>query len=117
MSGKKGQNPKLFKNKKNVLCKCDNFVPIVVPGLSSEAHRTSSAEDSAENTKESTLDHPETTKASRHRLQDLPEWLQEFTDNLLLPRSIPFGRDSKDPPEPPRLETLPSKALQEKHNV
>ena len=30
-------------------CKCDNFAIIVVPGLSSGAHFTSSAEDSAEN--------------------------------------------------------------------
>ena len=75
--------PKSYQKHKNVPCKCDNFVPIVVPGLSSEADLTSSAEDSAETTKESTLDDQETTKASRHRLQDLPEWLQEFTENLV----------------------------------
>ena len=59
---------------KNAPCKCDNFVPIVVPGHSSEAHLTRLAEDSAETTKELTPDEQETTKASRDRLQNLPEW-------------------------------------------
>ena len=38
-----GQNPNVIKNNKNVPCTCDNFVPIVGPGLSSETHLTSSA--------------------------------------------------------------------------
>ena len=36
---------------------------------------TGSAEDSADNTKELTPDDQDTTKASRNRLKDMPEWL------------------------------------------
>ena len=56
------------------LCKCDNFVIIVFPVLSSEAHFTSSAAYSAENNKELTPDGQETSPASGNRLQYLPEW-------------------------------------------
>ena len=42
-------------------------------------------------------------------MQDLPERLQEFTENLVEPRSTSSGRDSKDPPEPPRPEPLHQK--------
>ena len=63
---KEHQNPHLIKkNGKRAPCTCDNFVPIVVPGLSSEAHLTSSAEDPAETTKELTPKDRETTKTSR----------------------------------------------------
>ena len=47
---KEGQTPTFFfRNKSNlVLCKCDNFVLIAVPGRSSEAHLVSSADDPPE---------------------------------------------------------------------
>ena len=45
----------------------------------SDAHLTSSAADSSENTKDLTPDEQETTRASRSRLQDLPEMLWELT--------------------------------------
>ena len=61
-------------------CKFVTFVPIVVLGRSYEAHLVSPAEDSMESTKESLPDEEETTKASRDRLQVLPEWLQEFAE-------------------------------------
>ena len=90
--------PKLINNDKIAPCKSDNFVPIVVPCLSTEAHLTSSPQDSAESTKELTPDEQETTQASRNRLQDLPEWLEEFTEILVEPRSTSSGSDSRDPP-------------------
>ena len=62
------------------LCKCDDCVPITVLGRSRKTHLTSSAEDSAERTKELTPDERETTQASRIRSQDLPEWLQAFKE-------------------------------------
>ena len=76
---KESQTPHLSNNGKIVFCKCDKFVLIVVPGRSSEAHLTSSAEDSAESTKELTTNEQETTQASRDRLQDLTEqwWNQD----------------------------------------
>ena len=65
----------------------------IIPCISSflvdqvKAHLTSSAEESAESIKELTPDEPETTLASRNRLQDLPEWFQEFTENVVEPKS------------------------------
>ena len=70
---KEGQTPNLFKHGIIMLCRCDNFVPIADPGLSSAPIISGSAHDSAEITKESPSD---TTRASRSRLQDLPAWLQ-----------------------------------------
>ena len=43
--------------------------------------------DSAESIKELTPHEQETTLASRDRLEDLPEWLEEFTEHLVEPRS------------------------------
>ena len=40
-----------------------------------------SADDSAENTAKSSFDEQDTTRASRDRLKELPERLQEFTEN------------------------------------
>ena len=45
--------------------------------------QASSAEESTESNKESTPDEQETTLASRDRLQDLPEWSEEFTETRL----------------------------------
>ena len=61
---------------------CDNFVS-VVPGVSIEAHLPNSAVESSENTEELTPDDQETTQVSRDRLQDVPEWSKEFTENLV----------------------------------
>ena len=113
----KGQTPNLTQNGNIEPCKCDNFVPIVVPGRSSEAHLTNSADDPAERTKELILDEQETTLASRNWLQDLPEWVSEFTDNLVEPRSTSSGSDTRDPPEPPRPDPLPAKAPKRKYNL
>ena len=105
-SGKKAKNPILIKNSTIVPCKCDNFVPIVVLGVSIEVHLTRSAEYSADYTKILTLDDQETTTASRNRYQDLTEWLEEFTEMLVEPGSTCSGSDSKDPPAPPGPEPL-----------
>ena len=64
---KESHTPNLRNNGKSISCKCDNFVPIVVLGQSSEAHLASSAEDSAASTKEMTPDEYEMTQASRDR--------------------------------------------------
>ena len=92
-------------------------MPIFVPGRPSEAHLANSAEDPAERTKELILDEQETTLASRIWLQDLPEWVSEFTDNLVEPRSTSSRSDGRDPPEPPRPDPLPAKAPKRKHNL
>ena len=38
-----GQKPRLTKQGKNILCKTENFVPLVVPGLSSNSGTSSSS--------------------------------------------------------------------------
>ena len=67
--------------------------------------------------KELTPDEQETTLASRNRLQDLPEWLEEFTENLVESKSTSSGSDSRDPQEPPRSGPLPAQAPKGKHNL
>ena len=96
------------------LCDCDNFVSTVIPGRSEEVHPPTSAEKSAERNKE--LSH-ETIRTSRDRLQNFPQWLQEFTDNLLEPRSISSGSESREQPESPRPDPLAAKAPKEQHSV
>ena len=112
---KEGQTPNPFKNDKIDLCKCHNFVPILVPVLSSKAHLTNSEEDSLKSTKELIPDEQETATSSRDRLQDLPERSQEFTETLVEPRSTSSGCDNKDPPGPSRPESLPSQVLSGKY--
>ena len=106
-SGKKVKHQILLRMAKIVPCKCDNFVPIVVPCRSSEAHLASSAEDPAESTEELTPDEQEMTQASRNRLQDFPKWLQEFSSVSGI----------RDPPEPPRPNPVPAKAPEGKHQL
>ena len=63
----------IFQNGKTAPCKCDNSVPIVVSTLHAQQ------KSQLESIKELTPDEQETTLAWRNRLQDLPEWLEEFT--------------------------------------
>ena len=114
---KDSQTPFFQKRGKFTPCKCDNFVPIVIPGLSKKIHLTSSEEESAESIKELTPDEQETTLASRSRLQDLPEWVKEFKENLVEPKPTSSDSDSRDPPEPPRPDPLPSAKPNGKHNL
>ena len=85
-----GQKPQLTKNGK-ILCNTESFVPIVVPGLSSSSSASSSLGSSRRTHRVSlqvlhfnevtipTLKHREATS---DRLRDLPDWLEEFTENL-----------------------------------
>ena len=101
-----GQKPRLTKNGQEFLCKAEKFVPLVVPGLSSNSGTSSSStsppQDSSSTnssvaTERSDKQAPgdwrdsitsqnknkkESDKqATGDRLRDLPEWLEEFTDN------------------------------------
>ena len=77
-------------------------------GLLSDTDISGSADDSVENTEELPPDGQDTLRASRSRFQDLPEWLEELTEHVVEPRSTSSGSDSKDPPESPRPDRLPS---------
>ena len=72
-------------------------MPVVVPGLSSDTNISGSASDSAANTQ---MFDPDAKPASRNRLQDLPEWYKEFTDNLVDTRSTSSGSGGTHPPDP-----------------
>ena len=76
-----------MKHCRTTLCKCDNFVPIVVLGLSSDTDISVSAGDSAGNTRESAPSDRDVTLASSDRLQHLAEWLEEITEHLVDTRS------------------------------
>ena len=65
---------------------------------------TSSAEHSVESIKEWRSDEQETTEASRDRLQDLPEWFEEFT------------KKSWNQNQPPRPDPPPAKAPKGTHS-
>ena len=92
-----GQKPRSTKDGKSIICKTDNFVPLVVPGLSTNLERVSSSASLSQDFKEAevasrrlvqSLEIPNQIKTrddkrnSKDLLADLPEWLEEFTDNL-----------------------------------
>ena len=64
-----GQKPHLTKDGKKNLRKMENFVPVVVPGLSSNIGASSSSD-------------KDNKGAAGDSLRDLLEWLQEFTEDL-----------------------------------
>ena len=75
MSGQKVKHQVLLRIAHIVPCRCDNFVAVVVPALSSDTHISGSPGHSAENTAEIAPSDRDATQASRSRLTDLPEWL------------------------------------------
>ena len=102
-----GQKPRLTKNGEEFLGKTKNFVPLVVPVLSSSSGTSSSSAsppqdssstssspatersdeqapgDRRDSTKSQNKNKKESNKqATGDRLRDLPEWLEEFTDNI-----------------------------------
>ena len=122
-----GQKPHLTKQKKKFLCKVENFVPLVVRGLSSNAG-TSSSSTSSPQISSSTSSSPATERsdngapanwhdspkthnqnqkrdndgASGNRLRDFSEWSEEFTENLAdtevsAPAHISHDSDSERP--------------------
>ena len=122
-----GQKPQLTKQGKKHSCKTEDFVPLVVPGLSSssgaslsstsppqDSSRTSSSPAevrSDDEARRSRRDPPKaqikkkrgtTMRQRKNRLRDLAEWLEEFTDNLEdtempAPAHISHDTDSERP--------------------
>ena len=93
-----GPEPRLTKNGKKIICKTDNFVPLVVPGLSSASGSSSSSTSRMQDMTPSASQDPDKDRSDLpasgnwsgtdsdrmdkdDRLQ-LPEWLEEFTENL-----------------------------------
>ena len=101
-----GQRPQLTKQGKKILCRTDNFVPFVIPGVSASSGSSSSStspvqklpssssmtERSGEQAPGNWRETHQTTKNqnkkkddnrdSDERLRHLPEWLEECADNL-----------------------------------
>ena len=106
-----GQKPHLTKNGKRILCNTENVVPVVVPGLSSSSSASSSSasfpQDSSSSSpspakfrsddthdqasgdrlrssknQKTTIENEDNNQGTRDRLRNLPDWLEEFTDNL-----------------------------------
>ena len=101
-----GQKPHLTPTGKTILCKTENFVLVVFPGLSSSSSASSSSTSfpkthrvflRVQQVYEVTIlmikrqetdaiipkqKNEDNKQAGRNRLRDIPEWLEEFTDNL-----------------------------------
>ena len=87
-----GQNLHLTKDGKTIQCENENFVLVVVPGLSSSSS-TSSSSTSPPQDSSSSLNPPGSRRnegapgnwrkgATGNSLQNLPEWLEDSTENL-----------------------------------
>ena len=97
-----GQKPHLTKDRKKILRKTANFVPVVVPGLSSNSGASSSStslpQDSSSSSSPASfrsdegvsghwrnpprIQKKEQQGGSRRPLRYLSEWVEEFTENL-----------------------------------
>ena len=94
-----GQKPRLTKQVKSIICKTDNFVPLVVPRLSTSSGSNSSSTSPLQDLSSTSPSQmrsdglapgdwcgsPSKTQnknKKRDGNRDLPEWLEEFTDNL-----------------------------------
>ena len=104
-----GQKPHLIKNGIRTQCNTENFVPIVVPGLPASCSSSLPSSTSMTPSRQE-IDHPKSSSSSstsppmtiesveRREREDLyhsdiPEWLQEFRQNLVDDR-VPESRDS-----------------------
>ena len=109
-----GQKPHLTKNGKKIYCKISNYVPFVVPGLSTSSSTTptpssssSSLQDSVIRTENPAAERSEITSeespgtASSELLQDVPEWLQDFKENLVDKNAQPHQHSSSSSRELP----------------
>ena len=119
-----GQKPHLIENGIRIQCNTENFVPIVVPGLSSTSMTPSRQESNRPTSSSSSSTSPTTTPSGSETPEredlsgidsypvpvsspnveemiergdplcsDIPEWLQEFRENLVDDR-VPEHRDS-----------------------
>ena len=132
-----GQKPHLTKQGQRILCKTENFAPLVVPGLSSSSG-TSSSSTSPPQDSSSTSSSPATDRSDEpvtgnwretnpitpiqnkkrngnqdlDRLRDLPERLEEFTDNpedTEVPAPANISQDSN--------AERPAKVASRKHSI
>ena len=83
-----GKQPRLTKLWKNILCKTENVVPMVVLGLPSQAHRQAHHQGPVSERSDELAPGNRSRNAARDsehsndHLRDLPAWLEEFIENL-----------------------------------
>ena len=132
-----GQKPHFIKNGRKIKCNTANYVPFVVPGLSTSSSSSSSPTSPASSSQEAVTptEHPASTRsesmseevrgkpktpnknddneeAQGNSSHDLPEWPEEFKDNLVN-ESVPEHRDasssSHELPSEPRAKVVSGK--------
>ena len=131
-----GQKPHLIKNGRKFNCNTANYVPFVVPGLSTSSSTSSSPTSPTSSSQDTVI----TTEcggwgrpvawASRNRktpkndddeelqsdqLQDVPDWLQEFRHGLV-DESVPVHRDASSSFHELLLEPR-AKVVSGKHSI
>ena len=137
-----GQKPHLTKNGKRILCKTENVVPVVAPGLSSSSSASSSStplpqDSSSASPSPARLRSDDTHaqasgnrgaplrikkqknnnyQATRSRLRGLPEWSEEFTENLE-DTEVPASRDTPANTSQDSDSERPTKVVSKKHRI
>ena len=116
-----GQKPRLTKEVKTIVCKTDNIVPLVDPGLSTSSGRISSSTSTLQDLSSTSPaqvrsdglapgdwcgspsknpkqrdEKRDDNRDSDDRLRHLPEWLEEFTDNLEVTEVLAPAHISQD---------------------
>ena len=106
-----GQRPHLTKNGERILCKTENVVPVVVLHIVSAGiieHRVQHdyGETEAILRKSKNKNQKKSTnQATRSRLRDIAEWLEEFTDNLEVTVVQAPANTSHDSESPAKVAT------------
>ena len=151
MNGSTVKKPHLIKNGIRIQCNTENFVPIVVPGLSTSSsssfpsstsmspsrqeidHPTSSSSSSTSPTMTVSSDsenraredlcgidsypvsvsskHVERKERGDPCHSDIPEWLQEFRENLVDDRVLEHRHSHASSSHEPSLENTPARSV------
>ena len=128
-----GQEPRLTKNGKNGSCKADNFEPLVVSGLSSRTGSTSSSTSRMQDSTSSESQGPDKTRsdsqASRNRSEtdpdkkdvhaqlQLPEWLEDITENLEDPEILAHTHIYQEDSDSERPTKVVAKSKLRMHSI
>ena len=118
-----GQKPHLTKNGKRIDCQKSNYVPFVVPGLSASSFTTPTATSSSSSSQNSVFDVSRYTEnpvpersgsmgeerrgnplhrnegredEQSDKLHELPDWLQQFRENLVDERTLSEPRGNPE---------------------
>ena len=116
-----GQKPHLIKKGRKIECNTANYVPFIVPGLSTSSSSSSSPTSPTSSSQEAVTptEHPAPTRSESmseevrgNSSHDLLDWLEEFKDNLV-DESVPEHRDasssSHELPSEPRAKVVSGK--------